>query len=78
MKAKLLYLAVTGFAILYGMISDLTDPALSSVEQHGYKIGMEAVRLLIERIERKTDLPSQTILIKTQLVVKGSSHSLLR
>lgn len=65
-------IALVGFTS--GMISDLTDPTLSSVEQHGYKIGKEAVRLLIERIERKNDLPSQTILIKTRLVVKGSSQ----
>ena len=65
-------IALVGFTS--GMISDLTDPTLSSVEQHGYNIGREAVRLLIERIEKKNDLPSQTILIKTQLVVKGSSR----
>lgn len=56
-----------------GMISDISDPALSSVEQHGYKIGKEAVRLLIARIQNKHVLPSQTIVIKTELVIKGSS-----
>ena len=56
-----------------GMISDLTDPPLSSVEQHGYEIGKEAVMLLIARIERKGKTPFQTKIIKTKLVVKGSS-----
>jgi LacI family transcriptional regulator len=55
------------------MISDLTDPTLSSVEQHGYLIGREAVKMLIERVEKKHDLPSQTKIIKTELVIKGSS-----
>jgi LacI family transcriptional regulator len=56
-----------------GMISDLTDPTLSSVEQHGYEIGKEAVKLLIARLEGKGDLVYQTKIIRTELVVKGSS-----
>ena len=64
-------IALVGFTS--GMISDLTDPSLSSVEQHGYEIGKEAVRLLIDRLEKKNDFPSQTKIIKTELVVKGSS-----
>ena len=64
-------IALVGFTS--GMISDLTDPSLSSVEQFGYNIGKEAVRLLLERIEKKTDAPSQSIVIKTKLVIKGSS-----
>ena len=55
------------------MISDLTDPTLSSVEQHGYEIGKEAVKLLIARLEGKGDLVFQTKIIRTELVVKGSS-----
>jgi DNA-binding LacI/PurR family transcriptional regulator len=65
-------IALVGFTS--GMISDLTDPTLSSVEQHGYEIGTEAVRLLIKRIEKKNKLSSQTVVIKTKLVVKGSSQ----
>lgn len=56
-----------------GMISDLTDPTLSSVEQHGYEIGKEAVRLLIARLEGKNKGPFQTKIIETELVIKGSS-----
>jgi LacI family transcriptional regulator len=56
-----------------GMISDLTDPTLSSVEQHGYEIGKVAVRMLIKRLESKVDYPFETKIIKTELVVKGSS-----
>jgi LacI family transcriptional regulator len=63
--------SVVGFTS--GMISDMTSPTLSSVEQHGYKMGREAVKLLIDRLEKKHDLPSQTIVIKTEMVVKGSS-----
>ncbi|MFN8241952.1 MAG: LacI family DNA-binding transcriptional regulator [Bacteroidales bacterium] len=64
-------IAVVGFTS--GMISDLTDPPLTSVEQHGYQIGKEAVRMLIDRVEGKKDQPFQTRVIQTTVVVKGSS-----
>jgi len=64
-------IAVVGFTS--GLISDITNPTLTSIEQHGYLIGKEAVGLLIERIEKKHDLPSQTKIIKTELVIKGST-----
>ena len=48
-------------------------PRLSSVEQYGYEVGSEAVRLLIERVESKNELPTQTKIIKTKLIIKGSS-----
>ena len=64
-------IAVVGFTS--GLISDITNPTLTSVAQHGYLIGKEAARLLIDRLEKKHDLPSQTKIIKTELVVKGST-----
>ena len=64
-------IAVVGFT--GGLISDITNPTLTSVEQHGYLIGKEAVRLLIDRLEKKHDTPSQTKIIKTELVKKGST-----
>lgn len=64
--------AIVGFTS--GMISDLTDPTLTSVEQHGYTIGKEAVNLLIQRIEKGNNLPFQTRIIKTELVVKDSTR----
>ena len=64
--------AIVGFTS--GMISDLTDPSLTSVEQHGYIIGKEAVNLLIKRIEGIKELPFQTRIIKTELVVKDSTR----
>ncbi len=64
-------IAVVGFTS--GLFSDITNPTLTSVEQNGYLIGREAVRLLIERIEKKNDLPFQTKIIKTRLIIKGST-----
>jgi DNA-binding LacI/PurR family transcriptional regulator len=57
-----------------GMTSDLTDPTLTSVDQHGYLVGKEAVRLLINRLESKEEKPFQTTIIKTELVIKGSTR----
>jgi len=64
-------IAIIGFTS--GLISELTNPTLTSVEQHGYQIGREAVNMLIERLERKEDLPFQTKIIRTELVIKKSS-----
>jgi DNA-binding LacI/PurR family transcriptional regulator len=65
-------IGVVGFTS--GLISEITSPALTSVEQHGYLLGKEAVRLLIDRLEKKYDYPSQTIIIKTELKIKESTQ----
>lgn len=59
-----------------GMISDLTDPPLTSIEQHGYTIGKEAVEMLITEIERPASGVFRTKVIKTELVVKGSTRTI--
>lgn len=63
--------SIVGFTS--GMTSDLTDPPLTSVEQHGYDIGREAVKMLINRLENRETGPPLTKIIKTELVIKGSS-----
>lgn len=67
-------ISIIGFTS--GMISDLTDPPLTSVEQHGYLIGKEAVRMLIDKIEKKSPDGFQTKVINTELVIKGSTREL--
>lgn len=64
-------IAVVGFT--NGQISDLTDPPLSSVEQHGYEIGKQAATLLIDRIEKQEDYAPITRVIETKFVLKASS-----
>jgi LacI family transcriptional regulator len=61
-----------------GMISDITDPPLTSVEQHGYIVGKEAVRLLMNHLDKKQDIPYQTKIIKTELVIKGSTKKIVK
>ncbi len=67
-------ISVCGFTNSY--ITDVTDPTLTTVDQHGFEMGQVAVRLLINRItgkETKQGVVSR--LIKTELVVKNSTRS---
>lgn len=64
-------IAIVGYTS--GQIASLTDPPLSSVDQHGYIIGREAIKLLIDRLEKDYNAPFQTKIIKTELVINGSS-----
>lgn len=66
-------IAIVGFT--NGQISKLTDPGLSTVDQHGYEIGLEAARMLLERIKDRSK-PTQSRVIKTELIVRGSSSRL--
>lgn len=63
-------IAVVGFT--NGQISRLTDPGLSTIDQHGYEMGQEAAKLLIERLKDRSR-PTQSRVIKTELIVRGSS-----
>ena len=64
--------AIVGFT--NGQISDLTDPSLSTVEQHGHEIGKEAAQLLIDRLQKEEEYPAITRLIETKFIVKGSTR----
>jgi LacI family transcriptional regulator len=63
-------IAITGFT--NGQLAGLTDPGLTTVDQHGYEMGREAARLMLERIKDR-NRPYQTRVIKTDLVIRGSS-----
>ncbi|WP_185140191.1 LacI family DNA-binding transcriptional regulator [Proteiniphilum sp. X52] len=68
-------ISVCGFTNSY--ITDVTDPALTTVDQHGFEMGKTAARLLINRIEGKETKPGVVSrLIKTDLVVKGSTRQM--
>jgi len=63
--------AIIGFSA--GFFSDITTPTLSSVNQHGYKMGVEAAKLLLERIEKPADGQHKTTYIPTDLVIREST-----
>ena len=57
------------------IITEVTDPTLTSVDQHGFEMGKVAARLLINRIqgiEKKRGIVSK--IIKTKLVVRNSTR----
>lgn len=66
-------ISVCGFTNAY--IAEVTDPQLTTVDQHGFEMGREAARLLINRIEGKeTKEGVVSRLIKTELVIRESTR----
>jgi len=64
--------AVIGFSD--GRFSGITDPTLSSVDQHGYEMGSVATELLLKRIlSESKDYPFETKVLKSELIIRGSS-----
>ena len=56
-----------------GVISRFSDPSLTTVDQHGEKIGKQACKLLIERLNKTNDIPYQTKIIETSITSRQSS-----
>lgn len=63
--------AVLGFSA--GLFSDITTPTLSSVDQHGYEMGVESAKLLLKRIEKTAESRYITHYIDTNLVLREST-----
>jgi LacI family transcriptional regulator len=56
-----------------GVISRFSDPSLTTVDQHGEKIGKQACKLLIERLNNTNNIPYQTKIIETSITSRQSS-----
>ncbi len=64
--------AVVGFSD--GRLSGITNPTLTSVDQHGYEMGTVATEMLLKRITSKEDdYPFETKVLNVDLIVRGSS-----
>ena len=65
-------IAIVGFSD--GYLSGITDPHLSSVDQHGYEMGTTAAEMLFHRILSTEDeyIPEINVL-NADLIVRGSS-----
>ncbi|MCE1200070.1 MAG: LacI family transcriptional regulator [Marinilabiliales bacterium] len=63
--------AIIGFSS--SLFSDITTPTLSSVDQHGYEMGVEAARLLLSRIDHPANGNFRTHYIDTHLVFREST-----
>ena len=68
-------IAIIGFGD--GPNALITCPTLSTIEQKGYEIGMEAVKLLVYKIENETSADSfQTKVISPNLIVRESTRKM--
>jgi len=64
--------AIVGFSD--GRFSGITDPTLTSVDQHGYEMGTVATEMLLKRITSvDKDFPFETKVLNANLIVRGSS-----
>ncbi len=65
--------AVCGFSD--GIVAEVSDPAMTTVIQHGKEVGHSAARLLIDRIESEVDQKAFTTkMIKTTLNIRDTTH----
>lgn len=65
-------IAIVGFSD--GRFSGITDPTLTSVDQHGYEMGTLATQMLLKRITSEDDeYPAETKVLNANLIVRGSS-----
>ncbi len=63
---------VVGFSD--GSFSGITDPTLTSVDQHGYEMGTTATELLLKRIKSADrNYPFETRILQANLIIRGSS-----
>lgn len=64
--------AIVGFSD--GRLSGITDPTLTSVDQHGYEMGTMATEMLLKRIlSENKDYPYETKILNANLIIRGSS-----
>ena len=68
-------IAVVGFGD--GPITLIVNPQLSTVEQKGYEMGLEAIKLLLHKIENETTVDSfQTKVLTPLLIARESTNRL--
>jgi len=65
-------IGVVGFSD--GRLSGISDPNLSSVDQHGYEMGTTAAEMLFQRImSDEEEYTPEVKILKADLIVRGSS-----
>jgi len=61
-----------------GVISKYASPPLTAILQHGYEMGKQAVELLLDRIEQKTETEEfQNKVISTNLKIRKSTKEII-
>jgi DNA-binding LacI/PurR family transcriptional regulator len=65
-------ISIVGFSD--GYLSGITDPNLSSVDQHGYEMGTTAAEILFNRIlSHETEYIPEVKVLNADLIIRGSS-----
>jgi len=64
---------VSIFGFSNGLFALASDPMLSTVEQHGFEMGKNAAKLLISKIKGETQGQFTNKIIKTNLVLRGTT-----
>lgn len=64
-------MAVVGFS--NWKLAEIVSPSLTSVDQHGYQMGIESVKMLINKLEDKNFEIPDILELKTELVIRESS-----
>lgn len=65
-------ISIVGFTD--GIVSRVSDPSLTTLEQHGLEVGLKAAELLVDRIvEGNMDYEPVTKVVKTNLIVREST-----
>ncbi|MDP4183915.1 MAG: LacI family DNA-binding transcriptional regulator [Bacteroidota bacterium] len=68
-------IAIVGFSD--GRFSNITNPALTSVDQHGYEMGRKAMEILLRRIsDDLREFTPENHIISGDLIVRGSSKKM--
>jgi len=69
---------ISVIAFTDGIISQHTSPPLTTLVQHGYEMGKQAVELLIDRIESKeSEIQFQKKVISTNLKIRESTKEMV-
>ncbi|MGY6648966.1 LacI family DNA-binding transcriptional regulator [Wenyingzhuangia sp. IMCC45574] len=79
---KLGYSIPSNFSVIAfsnGILARHASPQMTTISQHGEKMGAKAAKLLIHRIENEEENPEyETKIIKTDLVMRNSTKSFLK
>lgn len=81
LAAKKLKLKVPEDISIFGFsnsnIAQDTDPMLTTVDQHPKKVGMEAMKLMLDKINHPEQTERKNKIIKTSLVIRETTRKLL-
>ncbi|MBT3251464.1 MAG: LacI family DNA-binding transcriptional regulator [Candidatus Marinimicrobia bacterium] len=65
-------ISITGFS--NNPITEMIEPQLTTVDQHGYKMGQMAAELILDEINSdQVDWAPETRIVETELIIRGST-----